>query len=93
MTISIATSRTSHEASIARLNNASYGASTLANLILADLNAETNRADSDTPDTEPQPFAGNTRHGLFAALNLCLHEIGSIAETLQFDAVDAGVRP
>ena len=68
---------------IARLSNAAYGATTIADLILADLNIETSRDDSDTPNEEPQPFTANTRHGLFAALNLCLREIHGIADYFQ----------
>lgn len=65
---------------VARLNDAAYGASTIAGLILADINIETSRADSDTPNDEPQPFSDYTRHGLFAALNLCLNEINNLAD-------------
>lgn len=68
---------------VARLNEATYGASTLADLILADLNIETSRADSDPQDDEPQPFTANTRLGLFAALNLCLREVRVIADYFQ----------
>ena len=67
----------------ATLTEAAYGACTLARLLHADANIESDSSDSDDPDSEQQPFNGNIKHGLFAALHVCLKEITCLAEDLE----------
>lgn len=68
---------------VAQLIQAAYGATTIAGLLYADACIESNRDDSDTPESEPVPFGNNVKHGLFAALNLCLDEITCMGDALE----------
>lgn len=68
---------------VAGLIEASYGARTVADLLYADGQIATDRADADDPALMPMPFTANTAAGLRAALNVCLSEIAFIAERLE----------
>lgn len=68
---------------VANLHEAHYAASIIADLLLADRNIAAELADVDDPTGLPQPFTPNTAAGLRAALNVCLSEIGTIAERLE----------
>lgn len=70
---------------VARLLTASYGASTLADLLIADDAIATEREHADPAElaTLPIPYSVNTSSGMWMALRVCLNEIEHVAEALE----------
>lgn len=78
----------------AKLIQAAHGAATVAALLHADFQIATDRADSDTPEDEPQPFDDNVISGLHLALSVCLGELVAIGKHLErFRLVHKEARP
>lgn len=76
----------------ARLHEAATAASTLADLIHADLCMADDRRAACDPEELPAPFSPATACGLRMALLVCLERVQSISETLERAEIRLPVR-